>query len=76
MQFAIVIGELNVKFERVFIDYGQREDKAALVAAIRGQVLKLSQHKFASNVVEKCVTLATPIDRAILIAEVCALSER
>ena len=32
-------------------------------------MLVLSQHKFASNVVEKCVTHATRAERAFLIEE-------
>ena len=31
----------------------------------------MSQHKFASNVVEKCIVHASPQDRAVLIREVC-----
>jgi pumilio RNA-binding family len=38
-------------------------------------VLGLSQHKFASNVVEKCVTHASRAERALLIDEVCSLTE-
>lgn len=42
---------------------------------MRGKVLVLSQHKFASNVVEKCVTHATRAERAFLIEEVCTFNE-
>jgi len=41
------------------------------VCAVRGKVLHLSQHKFASNVVEKCVQNASRVERATLIDEVC-----
>ena len=41
---------------------------------VRGKVLHLSQHKFASNVVEKCVQNATRAERAVLIEEVCTPS--
>ncbi len=39
--------------------------------SVKGKVLPLSQHKFASNVVEKCVQYASRQDRAVLIDEVC-----
>ena len=42
--------------------------------SVRGKVLHLSQHKFASNVLEKCVQNASRPDRAFLIDEVCAPS--
>ena len=41
------------------------------VSGVRGKVLHLSQHKFASNVVEKCVQNASRQERAFLIEEVC-----
>ena len=37
---------------------------------MRGQVLQMSKHKFASNVVEKCVAFGTKQDRQLLIDEV------
>uniref|UniRef100_A0A8C5CK72 Pumilio homolog 1 n=1 Tax=Gadus morhua TaxID=8049 RepID=A0A8C5CK72_GADMO len=57
------------------LEHGRAEDKSKIVAEIRGNVLGLSQHKFASNVVEKCVTHASRAERAVLIDEVCILTE-
>ena len=47
-----------------------QEDKSKIVDAVKAKVLPLSQHKFASNVVEKCVQHASRPDRAILVDEV------
>lgn len=60
----------------VSIEHGKPEDKSVLIASVRGKVLVLSQHKFASNVVEKCVTHATRAERALLIEEVCSFNDR
>ena len=49
-----------------------QEDKTLIIGAVCGKVLALSQHKFASNVVEKCVQHANRTDRIHLIEEVCA----
>jgi len=57
-------------------EHGKPEDKAKLINSVRGKVLVLSQHKFASNVVEKCVTHASRPERAFLIEEVCSYAER
>uniref|UniRef100_A0A7N8Y6W7 Pumilio homolog 1 n=1 Tax=Mastacembelus armatus TaxID=205130 RepID=A0A7N8Y6W7_9TELE len=57
------------------LEHGRAEDKSKIVSEIRGNVLGLSQHKFASNVVEKCVTHASRTERALLIDEVCSLTE-
>lgn len=59
-----------------FTEHGKPEDKSILIGAVRGKVLALSQHKFASNVVEKCVTHATRAERAILIDEVCGFNDK
>ena len=45
-----------------------------IVEAVKGKVLVLSQHKFASNVVEKCVQHGSRPDRAVLIDEVCSVT--
>lgn len=54
------------------LEHGRPEDKSKIINNVRGKVLTLSQHKFASNVVEKCVTHANRQERAMLIEEVCA----
>ena len=41
------------------LDHGVASNKARIIAKIEGRVLMLSQHKFASNVVEKCVSNAS-----------------
>ncbi|XP_024912695.1 pumilio homolog 2 isoform X3 [Cynoglossus semilaevis] len=53
------------------LEHGRPEDKTKIVAEVRGKVLILSQHKFASNVVEKCVIHSSRSERALLIDEVC-----
>lgn len=60
----------------IFSEHGKAEDKSVLIASVRGKVLILSQHKFASNVVEKCVTHATRTERCFLIEEVCSFADR
>lgn len=44
--------------------------RAAVVAALRGRVVELSRHKFASNVVEKALRFALPEDRSAVVTEV------
>ena len=57
-------------------EHGKPEDKSILINSVRGKVLVLSQHKFASNVVEKCVTHATRSERTGLIDEVCTFNDK
>ncbi|KAG9392038.1 Pumilio-family RNA binding repeat [Carpediemonas membranifera] len=50
------------------IKKGQPEDIAAVVAALHGEVGRLSMHKFASNVIECCLEFS-PAHRQALITE-------
>jgi hypothetical protein len=52
------------------LERGKLADKAMICNKVKGQVLQMSKHKFASNVVEKCVAFGSKKDRYILIEEV------
>ncbi|KAJ3037543.1 mRNA binding protein puf3 [Rhizophlyctis rosea] len=52
------------------LERGKPADKALIISKVRGQVLQMSKHKFASNVVEKCVAYGSKKDRQLLIDEV------
>ena len=52
------------------IERGKPEDREKIIAGVIGQVLELSKHKFASNVVEKCVACGTFDDRQRIIDEI------
>ena len=52
------------------VEHGSPEQRTILVAAIKGNVLPYSQHKFASNVVEKCMMHTDRATRRQLVAEI------
>lgn len=52
------------------VEKGRTVDKEFIIAKIKGNVLSMSKHKFASNVVEKCVTFGSPKDRQEILDEV------
>lgn len=52
-------------------EMGTPEDITKIASGVQGNILTLSQHKFASNVIEKCVIHANPEIRAAMIDEVC-----
>lgn len=54
------------------IEHGISEDRERIVKCLRGDVLKYAQHKFASNVIEKCLICGTIEQKNILIDEVCS----
>ncbi|KAJ8602810.1 hypothetical protein CTAYLR_002583 [Chrysophaeum taylorii] len=54
------------------IQYGRSQDRQILVAAVRANLVDFSRHKFASNVVEKCLDYGNPEQRSQLINEIFA----
>jgi len=57
------------------IERGTEDDRARIFESIRGQILPFSKHKFASNVVEKCISYANREQKAVVIAEVIATKD-
>lgn len=86
-QTEAILMELHASTERLIqdqygnyviqhvLEHGRLDDKKKIVGILKGKVLVFSQHKFASNVVEKCITFASRQDRAILIEEVCSCQD-
>ncbi|KAJ7940588.1 ARM repeat-containing protein [Mycena leptocephala] len=54
------------------LEHGRPEDKASVVAQLRGRLLFMARHKFASNVCEKALIFADPEARRALIDEIMA----
>ncbi|XP_021723447.1 pumilio homolog 6, chloroplastic-like [Chenopodium quinoa] len=57
------------------LERGKTQERSQIVKNLSGQVIKMSQHKFASNVVEKCLEYGDPASRELLIAEVIGQNE-
>ena len=53
------------------LEHGANPDRQRVLTSVKGRIVQLSQHKFASNVIEKCVTSSSREDRVIIINEVC-----
>ncbi|CAG0913321.1 unnamed protein product, partial [Notodromas monacha] len=82
-QVRPLVTELSVDLDRLVVDpfgnyvaqhmleHGSLDDRTRLVAFARGKLLSLSQHKFASNVMEKCIEYSTDFERSQFLDEVC-----
>ncbi|XP_020572421.1 pumilio homolog 3-like [Phalaenopsis equestris] len=51
------------------LQHGKPEERSAIISKLAGQIVKMSQQKFASNVIEKCLTFGKPEERLLLIKE-------
>ncbi|KAF1938839.1 ARM repeat-containing protein [Clathrospora elynae] len=58
------------------IEHGLPEDQAKIVALIKAQFIMFSKHKFASNVVERCLICSSDEQRRELVSVVLAKNER
>ncbi|KAL8208647.1 hypothetical protein R6Q57_008059 [Mikania cordata] len=54
---------------------GKPEERSQIAHKLAGHVVQLSQHKFASNVIEKCLEYADSTARGILIEEIIGLGD-
>jgi pumilio RNA-binding family len=57
------------------LEHGKPHERCAVIKKLAGQIVKMSQQKFASNVVEKCLAFGGPADRQILINEMLGSTE-
>ncbi|XP_016552255.2 pumilio homolog 4-like [Capsicum annuum] len=51
------------------LKHGKPHERSEIIGKLTGQIVKMSQHKYASNVVEKCLIFATPKERQVLVNE-------
>lgn len=57
------------------MEHGKPHERSAIITKLAGQIVQMSQQKFASNVVEKCLTFGGPTERQILINEMLGTTE-
>jgi hypothetical protein len=61
--FSVLVGWQHV------LEHGRDHERKEIITKLAGQIVQMSQHKFASNVVEKCLEFGGPAERQILINE-------
>lgn len=52
------------------LENGPVQDRLLIISKLRGQMLQMAKHKFASNVCEKALVTADPDNRRALIEEI------
>lgn len=51
------------------LEHGKPHERSAIIKELAGKIVQMSQQKFASNVVEKCLTFGGPSERLLLVNE-------
>jgi pumilio RNA-binding family len=54
---------------------GAIEYRSAILLQVKNNVMEMSKHKFASNVIEKCFAYATNDEKGLLIDEIIGSEE-
>ena len=57
------------------MEHGKPHERSAIIEKLIGQIVQMSQQKFASNVIEKCLSFGNPVERQILIGEMLGSTE-
>ncbi|KAK9127063.1 hypothetical protein Syun_015860 [Stephania yunnanensis] len=57
------------------LEHGKAHERSAIIKKLAGQIVQMSQQKFASNVVEKCLTFGGPVERQILVNEMLGTTD-
>lgn len=57
------------------LEHGKPHERSAIIKKLTGQIVQMSQQKFASNVIEKCLAFGTPEERETLISEMLGSTE-
>ena len=57
------------------LEHGKPHERTSIIEQLTGQIVQMSQQKFASNVVEKCLTFGTPEERQILVTEMLGTTD-
>ena len=58
------------------IEHGREEDRAAIIALVISGIIIYSKHKFASNVVERCIRFGTTEQRNKILEVLTAVNEK
>lgn len=56
------------------MEMGKPHQRSQIIHKLAGQFVRLSQHKFASNVIEKCIKYSNALERDLIIQEILAQS--
>ncbi|XP_065848699.1 pumilio homolog 6, chloroplastic [Euphorbia lathyris] len=52
------------------LERGKSQERCQIITKLSGHVVQLSQHKFASNVIEKCLEYGGTTDRELIVEEI------
>lgn len=71
----ICIDDIPFTIAQHVLEHGKPHERSVIIEKLAGQIIQMSQQKFASNVVEKCLTFGGPAEREVLINEMLGTTD-
>lgn len=57
------------------LERGKPSERSQIISKVSGKIVQMSQHKYASNVIEKCLEYGNSAEQELLIEEIIGQSE-
>lgn len=57
------------------LEHGKPHERTTIISQLTGKIVEMSQQKFASNVIEKCLSFGTPEERNAIVHEMLGSSD-
>lgn len=57
------------------LEHGKPHERSAIIQELAGKIVQMSQQKFASNVVEKCLIFSDASERQLLVNEMLGTTD-
>ena len=57
------------------LEHGKPHERTAIIKELAGKIVQMSQQKFASNVVEKCLAFSSTEERELLVNEMLGTTD-
>lgn len=57
------------------LEHGKPDERSTIIQELAGKIVQMSQQKFASNVVEKCLTFCNSSERQLLVNEMLGTTD-
>lgn len=57
------------------LEHGKPHERSAIIEELAGKIVQMSQQKFASNVVEKCLAFGGASERQLLVDEMLGTTD-
>lgn len=57
------------------LEHGKPDERSIIIQELAGKIVQMSQQKFASNVVEKCLTFGNISERQLLVNEMLGTTD-